>query len=204
MKTKELIARLKYPTEELVREYQEEFSKDYGVEDKMQKLIVEKVYDKDTYEAILLTAIIINELYSTNIRRIKIMADHIFNHKDEIHSLIADGDAKAVDAIAMGHGLKSGKNGKEFNFYSFASKYCNYLNPDKFPIYDSYVDQMLASYNLMEHFADFTGTDLRDYGKFSDVVLKFMKHFRLEQFSLREIDKFLWLYGIRLVRESEI
>ena len=74
MKTKELIARLKYPTEELVREYQEEFSKDYGVEDKMQKLIVEKVYDKDTYEAILLTAIIINELYSTNIRRIKIMA----------------------------------------------------------------------------------------------------------------------------------
>ncbi len=202
MKTKELIARLKYPTAEFLNEYQGEFSKGYGIEDKMQKLIVEKVYDKDTYETILLTSIIINELYSTNIRRIKIMADHIFNHKDEIHSLIAAGNAKAIDAIAMGHGLTSGKNGKEFNFYSFASKYCNYLNPDQFPIYDSYVEQMLTLYNAMEHFIDFTKEDLRDYGKFREVVLKFREHFKLEQFSLREIDKFLWLYGIRLVRES--
>lgn len=204
MKTEELIALLEQPTAELIERYQSEYRESaFGVEDKMQELIVGKVHDKSKYETILLTTIIINELYSTSIRRIDIMAKHIFQHTDEIHSLIANGDAKAINAIAVGHGLTARDTGKEFNFYSFASKYCNYLNPDKFPIYDSYVEAMLFSYNKKYDFADFTKADLKDYETFRNVVLKFRKHFGLEQFSLREIDKFLWLYGTRLVREKQ-
>lgn len=197
MALKDTWTRLEDPTSELVKKYLRKYqdNKHYSNEDEIQKIITNGIYDKHKYETILLTVVVINELYSTSIYKVYSIADHIYNNRDEIHRLIDDGDSKAIAGIATGHDIISSKNKKELNFYSFASKYCNYLNPEEFPIYDSYIENMLCFYNKKEPFAKFKRGDLRDYDTFRDVILKFREHFMLNEFKLRDIDKFLWLYG---------
>ncbi len=86
-------------------------------------------------------------------------------------------------------------NGKERNFYSFASKYCSHHNPDSFPIYDAYVDKILAYFRDLKNtdgksFATFTNKALKDYTKFTEVIIKFR-----DAYALKQIDRYLWITG---------
>ena len=199
MKQKEASQLAKQPTVELVLSVKKEFEENerYSNEDKIQKIITEKVFDKERYETYLMTVILINELYSTNIYRTDIIANHIFKNRDEIYFLIKNGDSKAVERIAKGHGVgvKTEENKKELNFYSFASKYCNYFNSEEFPIYDSYIDNMLWIYKNNDSFHIFKREDMKNYESFRSIVREFRIYYNLQKFSLRDIDKFLWLYG---------
>lgn len=197
MALKDTWLELKTPTAELVNEYLHKYQNDehYSYEDKIQKIIKECVYDKEKYETIILTVVVINQLYSTNIYKVYSIADHIYKNRAMIHELIDNGDSRAIERIAVGHDIVSSKNKKELNFYSFASKYCNYLKPDDFPIYDSYIENMLCFYNKKESFGKFKREDLRNYERFRDTIKQFKEYFKLDAFSLRDIDKFLWLYG---------
>ena len=69
MKFEEVVKKAEKPSIELVERYKVKFeiNKRYSNEEKIQKLIVEKIFDKDKYETILLTVVLINKLYSTNI-----------------------------------------------------------------------------------------------------------------------------------------
>lgn len=176
----------------------------YGIEDKIQSLILGS--GKWDQAKILLTCITINELFSTGIIRINDIAGHISNNATQIHKLIENGDAKAVDMIARGHGIKHIKTkieGKEqeYNFYSFATKYCSFINPVAFPIYDRYVAAMLRAYNERRHFSDFKEQDLKNYAKFREAVEAFMAEFKLNELTFREIDKFLWYHGKSIALE---
>jgi hypothetical protein len=195
MKFEEVVKKAEKPSIELVERYKVKFetNKRYSNEDKIQKLIVEKIFDKDKYETILLTVVLINELYSTNIYRTDLITEHIYINRNTIHTLIKNGESKAIELVAKGHGIK------ELNFYSFASKYCNYFNPEEFPIYDSYIENMLCAYKVQDtSFEKFKRSSLKDYETFRNIIRKFRSHYELENFQLRDIDKFLWLYGKEL------
>ena len=85
-------------------------------------------------------------------------------------------------------------NGVDKTFYSFASKYCSHHN-DEFPIYDYFVDKMLVYFKNKDKFAKFKKDDLKDYVKFKNILIEFKKFYDIEEYSLRDIDKYLWIAG---------
>ena len=88
--------------------------------------------------------------------------------------------------------IKNNKT-KERNFYSFATKYCNHHNPLEYPIYDFYVDEIL--WYFMEEELNQKRSNLKKYPTFKETIIKFKKKFKLEEFNLKEIDKYIWLLG---------
>ena len=85
--------------------------------------------------------------------------------------------------------------GKTKNFYSFASKYCSHHKPSSYPIFDSFVGKMLLHYKSADSFNGFDKSDLRNYEHFIEIIKSFQSFYKLEKFTLREIDVFLWLAG---------
>jgi len=144
-------------------------------------------------EDILLKISVINDLYSTNIFGTFKMAKHI--QQLQIDNAIKAGDPSIVNKIAIGHGLCTKKNNTELNFYSFATKYCAWHNPDCYAIYDSFVDKVLINYRNQDNFSDFKNSDLRDFNSFMRIISDLKIHYQISDVSLKDIDKFLWMYG---------
>lgn len=134
----------------------------------------------------------LNELYSTNIFNTFKLAKHIVNLK--IDFLYSHKDLNAVKVIAYGHGIQN-SNHKEYNFYSFSTKYCSYHLPDVYPIYDKYVVEALWNYMLQGYLTKFKRKDLKDYVFFNGIINELILRFNLNAFSLKEIDDFLWYLG---------
>jgi hypothetical protein len=137
---------------------------------------------------VLLKVSALNDFYSTNIFDTHAVAKHIV--AVDVDKRIAGGDPTLVNQIAC---VTVG--GKKRNFYSFASKYCNHHKPDPFPIYDSYVEKMLLHFQAADQFAVFRKDALKQYDRFVQIILEFRRHYSLEQFTLRQIDIYLWLAG---------
>jgi hypothetical protein len=181
---------LKLPTPALVNEYNEKFESDkryYVADQAIIKLFKHFNENKDIKDIILKIAVI-NDLYSTNIFATFKMAEHILSLN--IDSVLTKGDPEVVNKIA-----KVTISNKPKNFYSFATKYCNWHNQSKYVIYDSFVEKILKAYRKQTKFCDFKDADLRDYSKFLAVLKKFREYFKLEEFDFKKIDKFLWMYG---------
>ena len=157
-------------------------------ENALNKLFIYTFPTNDKIEDILIKASVLNDFYSTNIFSIFSMAKHILNLN--IDKRLEDGDETLVNEIAK---LKI--NGKTKNFYSFASKYCSHHNPTEFPIYDSYVEKVLVYFKKEDNFFDFKKDDLKDYSKFKKVLLMFKKYYNIEEYDLKNIDKYLWQLG---------
>ena len=62
-------------------------------------------------------------------------------------------------------------------------------------INDYYVDQMLRHFRNVDVFFDFDNNDLKNYEKFKNILLKFRKFYKLEKFSLKDLDRYLWQVG---------
>lgn len=182
--------KIKTPTSNLVKEYNKKFESDeryYRADQAIIKLFDKFRENKDIIN-ILLKVSVINDLYSTNIFATFEMAKHI--HSLDIDSALEKGDLEIVNKIA-----KVKLSDKEKNFYSFATKYCNWHNRSNYPIYDGFVDKILKEYRNQTHFFDFNNADLRDYTKFLEILEKFRSFFKLDDFDFKEIDKFLWMHG---------
>ena len=139
-------------------------------------------------KSIMIKCSVLNDFYSTNIFKIYPVACHILELN--IDDRLKTGDLTIVNEIA--NNTISGKNK---NFYSFASKYCSHHDQDVYPIYDSYVDQMLRYFRNTDKFYKFKNDDLKNYVKFKDILLKFKYFYKLENYSLKDIDKYLWQAG---------
>lgn len=85
------------------------------------------------------------------------------------------------------------KDGKERKPYSFVSKYCNHHNPNEYPIYDSYVDEVLWFFMKEELYRK--RINLKNYNIFKETLIKFRSKYKLEKYSLKEIDQYIWLLG---------
>jgi len=184
---------LEKPTQRLIKEYNLKFkeNKRYFIADQAIIKLFEKFDKNIDIKDILLKISVINDLYSTNIFATFKMAEHILVLN--IDDTLKMGDPKAVNKIA-----KIIINGKQKNFYSFATKYCNWHNQLKYPIYDSYVDKILRVYRKETKFYKFANNDLKDYTKFLIILTRFRDFFNLKSFNFKEIDKFLWTYGKEL------
>ena len=135
-------------------------------------------------EDILLKVSTLNDFYSTNIFSVFPVAKHILSLN--IDTRLKQGDPTLVDAI---------KTVDRRNHYSFATKYCSHHNPVEYPIYDSYVDKVLRYFRDTDGFCDFESDDLKQYDKSKQIVLAFRTYYHLEQYTLKEIDQYLWQLG---------
>jgi hypothetical protein len=152
-------------------------------------------YNSDIGEVMTKCAAL-NDIYGTNIRNIRSIADHIVHLN--IDRRLEISDVQLVTDIATGHGVETKPKrgeGKEYCFFSFATKYCSFHRPDDYPIYDSYIAKLLEYFRDKNGFCEFKKKDLRDYPRFKEIVLAFREKYSLSSFSVRDIDKYLWLLG---------
>src|SRR3989344_5122782 len=133
--------KLETPTSYLMREYNRKFENDerYYLADQAIIKLFEKFKENKDIKDILLKISVINDLYSTNIFATFEMAKHILSLN--IDSALEVGEPEIVNKIA-----KITLSKRKKNFYSFATKYCNWRNQSKYPIYDSFVDKILREY----------------------------------------------------------
>lgn len=136
----------------------------------------------------LLKVATLNSLYNTNIYAVYTVAEHIrqlnIDLKLENHSLDLVNEIATVTIRD-----KTRRN------YSFASKYCSWHLPEIYPIYDSIVEQMIWIYQKSNQFTHFYRYELRDYARYWEIMTLFRGFFGLDQFTFKQIDKFLWSYG---------
>ena len=162
---------------------------DYSLqEEALDKLFFQLCPENTCIEDILLKVSTLNDFYSTHIYSTFPVAKHIL-------ALHIDERLKAGDLSLVGAIQKVAIKDTEKNFYSFATKYCSHHNPLAFPIYDSYVDEVLYCFMQQNHFTDFRRGDLKDYQRFYDTLLAFRSFYGLEEYNLKEIDKYLWQLG---------
>lgn len=157
----------------------------------LDKLFFSLCKENNNLEDILIKCSTLNDFYSTNIYDIHSVAKHILAISN-IDKRLEQGDLSLVEDIAH---VKVGKDKKEHTFYSFASKYCSHHQPTLYAIYDNYVEKVLIYFRKRDHFCIFKNTDLKNYPSFISIIHLFQKHYHLEEFSLKQIDKYLWQLG---------
>jgi hypothetical protein len=158
-------------------------------ESALNKLFWQFATTNNSLDDILIKVATLNDFYSTHIKSIFTVARHI--HRLNIDKRLQIGDEALVDEIA---GVTM-PNGKVINHFSFATKYCSHHNVDDYPIYDSYVEKLLCYFRDVDRFASFHKTDLKKFVIFKQVILEFRKFYSLENFTIKEIDKYLWQLG---------
>ena len=157
-------------------------------EDALDKLFFNLCPNNTDISDILIKVATLNDFYSTNIFSVYPVAKHIL-------SLNIDSRLKAGDVTLVRDIQKISISGTERNFYSFATKYCSHHNPLEYPIYDSYVEKVLKYFRDQDGFASFVNEDLKDYIRFKGTLVDFRKFYGLEQYNLKQIDKYIWQLG---------
>ena len=187
--------KLKKPTNQLIDKYIKIFNHDerYFTADKAIINLFKAFPTNNKLEDIILKISVINDLYSTNIFSTFNLAKHI--KRLNIDSDLNDGCPQLVHKIATGHEIRHSHYNTEINFYSFATKYCNWHNRNDYAIYDSFVDKLLWAYKNSDGFETFKRADLKDFNKFKRIIETFIRFYNLTSHNLKEIDKFLWIYG---------
>lgn len=212
--------RIPRPTNKLVDSYLNKWyaNEAYIVQDKAIKKIFKSSPQNTDLSDVFIKATILNTFYNTQIFSILPVAQHILkirNMDDRLQkgdeSLIAE--FKEVDLGGEKH----------LNLYSFATKYCHFHNNDAFPMYDSYLLDLLWIFMNNSDFDKFknrkhTSYDKfkvhTSYEKFKELLLNFKKHYKLEQCfkdfhqlgqsSTKEFDMFLWQLGRDISKEKQI
>lgn len=156
-------------------------------ENSLDKLFFKTYPNNIDINDILIKTSSLNDFYSTNIFSVFSIAKHILELN--IDERLKSGDETLVDDIA-----RVTINGKK-KFYSFASKYCSHHYPTAFPIYDSYVEKVLMHFQKKDNFSNFKKNDLKNYKKFKSVLVDFKKYYDIDQYNLKDIDRYLWQLG---------
>lgn len=187
--------RLCYPTSDLVRKYNSKFDDDpdVAIADSTVRNLFDEFPRNDNLEHVLRKVIILNQLYNARLwtTATLVVARRIVELKIDVR--LNNHDLDLVSDIALNI-IK----GKTWHFNSFASKYCSFHQPDFYPMIDQYVCRLLNSYRRDLSFVAFRSVEFKDYRRFYEIVCQFKTHFKLDEFSLKEIDKFLWAYGTEL------
>jgi hypothetical protein len=186
-----LMREIPTPTKSIVDGYLSEWQRleNYQLQERSLRRLFHSYCPNNTeIDDILLKVSVLNDFYSTNIYDTYSVAKHVL--RLDFDARVTNGDLELVNELAK---VQFGSSTR--NCYSFASKYCAHHNPDHYPIYDSYVDKMLSHLKRADNFATFKKADLREYPLFVAVIEEFQRFYHLRNFSLRELDIFLWLTG---------
>ena len=162
---------------------------DYTEQEKaLDKLFFGEFKSNDNLQNILVKCSTLNDFYSTNIFKVYPVALHILSLN--IDERLDNNDPTLVNDIA-----NVTINGKDKYFYSFASKYCSHHNPLNYPIYDSYVEKVLKHFRNETPLLKFDNNDLKVYKKFKSILIKFQQLYNIEEYSLKDLDRYLWQLG---------
>lgn len=152
--------------------------------------------DNRSLEHIYVKVITINALYHARVldKDLQAVAEHIFTLN--LDDKLKDGDPVAVDLIYNCPKTK--------RYFSFATKYCSWHNQNAYAIYDGNVYEVLCGYRRQDKNFKFKDqVDLFDNKAFVALIRRFMSIYELEQYSLKQVDKFLWMLGWRLLAAKE-
>lgn len=161
---------------------------------RLQEMALDKLFfhtysnNKDV-EDVLVKVATLNDFYSTQIFSVYPVAKHIV--RLNIDDRLRNGDLDLVNDIAS---VKM-EDGADKNFYSFATKYCSHHQPEKYAIYDSYVEKVLKYFRNLDGFSEFADSELKDYKMFNKVLYDFRMFYGLEKYNLKLLDRYLWLLG---------
>ncbi len=180
---------LPFPTFELIEKYNDDWFKLNKYPE--QEEILENLFsnsDNLNFDTILMKTIYLNEFYSTRLDNVIGMARYI--ERLNIDSRLNTNELSLVEDIAN-------TPSEMKNAYSFASKYCSWHKPDVYPILDSYAKGVLYKMNKnYEFMPKFTKNDISSsYLFYCKVYENFIKYFNLQNYTLKQIDRFLWLFG---------
>src|ERR1700733_6897189 len=157
------------------------------IEHSLEELVRQYPHNIDPRH-ILLKVVAVNALEHTHIFAIDAVARHIHTDIENIDKAMASGSPEVINQIA-----KVAIQGKKYNLYSFATKYCSLHNPQAYPVYDLRVDHYLCRLQAQHPFTAFHHAELCDYGKFVAIMTAFRDFHRLGSFSFQEIGKFIHL-----------
>lgn len=179
--------------------------KSYELQEKILQHLVTEYPDHTVPEAVDLKAKLLNLFYSTGIQAMNVMVNKILGVAN-IDSRLENGDLNLVADIAEIQ-LSDGK--KRYN-YSFATKYCALHQPDKYPIYDSIVANVLlyllknnkippytlrgkkqAENDTCKNVGEYEKA-LHDYPYYVNVYDSFCKAYNLSSLSYRDVDFYIW------------
>lgn len=179
------------PNKEEVQKYLDKWDslENYVLQENALNKLFFLTYPKNSdINDILIKCSALNDFYSTNIFSIFPVARHIFSLN--IDERLKTGDMSIVNEIA-----NVVISGKKKNFYSFATKYCSHHFPEDYPIYDSFVEKCLMYFKRKDGFYNFTQDDLKVYSKFKEILCYFRKFYAIEEYNLKDIDRYLWQLG---------
>ena len=176
----------------------------YGIQEDVLQYVLKHHKNNKEYSAVETKTKLLNLFYSTSINAVNLMAKHIFEI-DRIDDRLQKGDKTLVAEIANLHL----SDGSTRNNYSFATKFCAYHQPKKYPIFDSIVEAVFISlfengkikgYQYTrkkthdEKSFSTTGfrAKLKEYSFYVEVYDAFMAQYDLKSFSYRQVDSYLW------------
>jgi hypothetical protein len=191
--------KIRRPSEIEVKEYLDKWSylENYVLQESSLKKLFTKTYPlNNDMDEVLIKVCSLNDFYSTNIFSPFKVAKHIVSLKIDLR--LEKNDLGLVNDIAK---VKVNDK-KEINFYSFATKYCSHHKPAIYPIYDSFVDKLLMYFKKSDKFSVFKNSDLRNYSRYKEILIDFQNFYSLENFDLKEIDKYLWQAGKKYFPKS--
>lgn len=175
------------PCKEEVEKYLISWTKleDYVLQEKsLNMLFLDLFPENKNINEILIKVSTLKDFYSTRLSKTFTVAKHILEL--DIDKRLNESDLSLVEDIAN----------VDRRYYSFATKYCSHHNSDNFPIYDKNVANVLYYFNKQDKFAKFTKTNInKDYFKFKYVIDEFTDFYNLEEFSRKELDRYLWQVG---------
>ena len=155
----------------------------------LNKLFMQTYPENRLIEDVLIKAAALNDFYSTNIYSIFPVAKRIVAL--DIDKRLSVKDSMLVNELA----LISFESGKTINMYSFASKYCSHHLPFDYPIYDDYIKKVLEYFRDVDGFSLFSSQQLVQYSAFKEILYQFRAFYNLENYSLKELDQYLWQLG---------
>lgn len=158
-------------------------------ESSLSKLFLKTYPLNNCLDDVLIKICSLSDLYGLFIFSSVTVAKHIVALN--VDHFFSEGDLSIVNKIAD---VKM-NGGERRNFYSFATKYCSFHKPAVYPIFDSYVEQMLWYFRKKDKFDNFERKELRSYVSYKSILMNFRKHYNLGSFNLRQIDKYLYQVG---------
>ena len=188
------------PTARDIDDACEQFDKENTVLEGALTELFGKFPANDDPQHVSLKVVALNAFYSTQIPlyndrvpTVWEVVDHIC--RNQIDDLLRNGNEDIVMKIAK---VEVPNKKVRWN-YSFATKYCNWHRQDLYPIYDSCANECLWWLCKQGFIPKFKRDRLWYYSDFKEIVEDFRRTFLPREFSFKQIDKYLYLTGGKLL-----
>ena len=164
------------------------------VADQAVKMVFHRWPENTRQEQVLTKVVVLNSLYNTALYDVHAMAEHVVNQRVDLK--FSQRDPTVVGDIRKGHRIRRGKTNKEWDFYSFATKYCHWHFRSNYVMYDTKLDRALRELNKLLGFCSRLSYErLRQYPTLKEAIDNLAATLTLTSWDYKTIDQALWVYG---------